>query len=111
MLGCYPAPVKVSFIKHVASFIVNANHSVPRLHSTNKTILLGNDSPLPNHAQVVMQGADVREDSGKYRRTYKRLQLSRSLAINERLTLPGNQIEIRKKRESNAGVTLNPGSE
>ena len=32
--------------------------------STHKTILLGTDSHLTNHAQVVMQGADVREDSG-----------------------------------------------
>ena len=31
---------------------------------THKTILLGTDSHLPNHAQVVMQGADVREGSG-----------------------------------------------
>src|SRR5882724_5983890 len=28
---------------------------------TKKTILLGTDSHLPNHAQVVMQGADVRK--------------------------------------------------
>ena len=32
--------------------------------STHKTILLGSDSHLPNHAHFVMQGADVREDSG-----------------------------------------------
>ena len=32
--------------------------------STHKTILLGTDSHLPNHAQFVMYGADVREDSG-----------------------------------------------
>jgi hypothetical protein len=29
-----------------------------------KTILLGSDSHLPNHAHLVVQGADVREDSG-----------------------------------------------
>jgi hypothetical protein len=27
-------------------------------------ILLGTDSHLPNHAHLVMEGADVREDSG-----------------------------------------------
>ena len=32
--------------------------------STHNTILLGSDSHLPNHAHFVMQGADVREDSG-----------------------------------------------
>jgi hypothetical protein len=32
--------------------------------ATHKTILLGSDSHLPNHAHLVMQGADVREDSG-----------------------------------------------
>src|SRR5438046_9766910 len=32
--------------------------------STHKTILLGTDSHLPHHAQLVMYGADVREDSG-----------------------------------------------
>jgi hypothetical protein len=30
MLGCYPAPVKVSFIKPVARIIVNANYSIVR---------------------------------------------------------------------------------
>ena len=29
-----------------------------------KTILLGSDCHLPHHAHLVMQGADVREDSG-----------------------------------------------
>jgi hypothetical protein len=32
--------------------------------STHKIILLGSDGHLPNHAHLVMQGADVREDSG-----------------------------------------------
>ena len=32
--------------------------------ATHKTILLWSDSHLPNHAQLVMYGADVREDSG-----------------------------------------------
>ena len=31
---------------------------------THNTFLLGSDSHLPNHAHLVMQGADVREDSG-----------------------------------------------
>ena len=30
----------------------------------HKTILLGSDSHLPHHAHLVMQGADVGEDSG-----------------------------------------------
>ena len=30
----------------------------------HETILLGSNSHLPNHAHVVMQGADVREGSG-----------------------------------------------
>src|SRR5438093_5093758 len=31
---------------------------------THNTFLLGSDSHLPNHAHLVMQGADVREDPG-----------------------------------------------
>ena len=47
------------------------NDATKRVHlftkatrSSHKTILLGSDSHLPNHAHFVMQGADVREDSG-----------------------------------------------
>src|SRR5213076_162496 len=41
--------------------------------ATHKTILLWSDSHLPNHAQLVMYGADVREDSGVGKVTRKRV--------------------------------------
>src|SRR6059036_2062921 len=58
MSNVIPDPTPVRFVHRRVAGRFEATPS------THKTILSRTDSHLPNHAHLVMQGADVREDSG-----------------------------------------------